>query len=115
MTIPYTESIIPATQPDPYLPLVKQVFRIDEVTWGSEKQNFLVRYRGDLLIESQDAYAKLSNGLQSLDVTPLFRVEDGGETIILMKGIVRNPPISPSQLIKRLSFRWFTLGNLART
>lgn len=95
MTIPYTESISPASQPDPYLPLVKQVFRIDEVTWGSEKQNFLVRYRGDLLLESEDAYAKLANGLQSLDVTPLFRVEEGSETIILMKGIVRPKPSNP--------------------
>ena len=95
MTIPYTQSLSPASQPDPYLPLVKQVFRIDEVTWGSDKQNFLVRYRGDLLLESQDAYAKLSHGLKSLDVTPLFRVEDGSETIILMKGVVRPTPSNP--------------------
>jgi membrane-associated protease RseP (regulator of RpoE activity) len=95
MTIPYTESILPASQPDPYLPIVKQVFQIDEVTWGSDKQNFLVRYRGNLLLESEDAYASLSSGLQSLDVTPLFRVEDGSETIILMKGIVRPKPSNP--------------------
>jgi membrane-associated protease RseP (regulator of RpoE activity) len=95
MTIPYTQSISPASQPDPYLPLVKQVFRIEEVTWGSEKQNFLVRYRGDLLTESQEAYAQLSNGLQSLDVTPLFRMEEGSETIILLKGIVRPKPSNP--------------------
>lgn len=95
MTIPYTESILPASQPDPYLPIVKQVFQIDEVTWGSDKQNFLVRYRGNLLLESEDAYSNLSSGLQSLDVTPLFRVEDGSETIILMKGIVRPKPSNP--------------------
>lgn len=95
MTIPYTESILPASQPDPYLPIVKQVFQIDEVTWGSDKQNFLVRYRGNLLLESEDAYSSLSSGLQSLDVTPLFRVEDGSETIILMKGIVRPKPSNP--------------------
>ena len=95
MTIPYTQSISPATQPDPYLPLVKQVFRIEEVTWGNEKQNFLIRYRGKLLIESQDAYAQLSKGLQSLDITPLFRVEEGSETIILLKGIVNPKPSNP--------------------
>jgi membrane-associated protease RseP (regulator of RpoE activity) len=95
MTIPYTQSIYPASQPDPYLNLVKQVFRIDEVTWGNEKQNFLVRYRGKLLIESQDAYAQLAKGLQSLDATPLFRVEEGSETIILLKGIVKPKPSNP--------------------
>ena len=95
MTIPYTQSISPASQPDPYLPLVKQVFRIEEVTWGKQKQNFLIRYRGKLLIESQDAYAQLSKGLKSLDVTPLFRVEGGSEAIILLKGIVKPKPSNP--------------------
>ena len=95
MTIPYTQSISPASQPDPYLPLVKQVFHIKEVTWGNEKQNFLVRYRGDLLLDSQEAFSKLSNGLQSLDITPLFRIEDDSDTIILMKGIVRPKPSNP--------------------
>jgi membrane-associated protease RseP (regulator of RpoE activity) len=95
MTIPYTESFTPASQHDPYLPIIKQVFGIEEVTWGSEKQNFLVRYRGNLLTESQEAYAQLSNGLRSLDVTPLFRMEEGSETIILLKGIVKPRPSNP--------------------
>jgi len=95
MTIPYTQSISPASQPDPFLLLVKQVFRIEEVTWGNGKQNFLVRYRGKLLIESQDAYAQLSKGLLSLDVTPMFRVEEGSETIILLKGIIKPKPSNP--------------------
>lgn len=95
MTIPYTQLISPASQPDPYLPLVKQVFRIEEITWGNEKQNFLIRYRGKLLVESQDAYAQLSKGLQSLEITPLFRVEGGNETIILLKGIVNPKPSNP--------------------
>lgn len=95
MTIPYTESFTPPSQHDPYLPIIKQVFGIEEVTWGSEKQNFLVRYRGNLLTESQEAYAQLSNGLRSLDVTPLFRMEEGSETIILLKGIVKPRPSNP--------------------
>ncbi len=95
MTIPYTQSISPASQPDPYMSLVKQIFRIEEVTWGDDQQNFIVRYRGDLRTESQEAYTQLSNGLQSLDVTPLFRVEDGSETIILVRGIVRPKPSNP--------------------
>ena len=89
MTIPYTQSIAPASQPDPYMPLVKQVFRIEDVIWGTEKQNFLVRYSGEILIDSQDAYEKLSKNLKSYDVTPLFRAEDGSEIILLLKGIVK--------------------------
>jgi len=95
MTIPYTQSIPSASQPDPYLPLIKQVFRIDDVTWGTENQNYLVRYRGELLIDSQEAYEKLSSGLKSHEVTPMFRVEDEQETIVLLKGIVRPRPSNP--------------------
>ena len=95
MTIPYTQSIAPASQPDPYMPLVKQVFRIEDVTWGTEKQNYLVRYSGEILIDSQDAYEKLSKNLKSYDVTPLFRFEDGHEIIVLLKGIVNPKPSNP--------------------
>jgi len=95
MTIPYTQSIPSASQPDPYLPLIKQVFRIDDVTWGTEDQNFFVRYRGNLLIDSQEAYEKLSTGLIPHEVTPMFRVEDDRETIVLLKGIVRPRPSNP--------------------
>lgn len=95
MTIPYTQSIPSASQPDPYLPLIKQVFRIDDVTWGTENQKFLVRYHGELLIDSQKAFEKLSSGLISHEVTPMFRIEDGRETIILLKGIVRPRPSNP--------------------
>jgi membrane-associated protease RseP (regulator of RpoE activity) len=95
MTITYTQSIASTSQADPYLQLVKQVFRIEEVTWGNEKQKFLVRYRGKLLLDSQEAYLQLSQGLQNLDVTPLFRLEDDGEIIVLLKGIVKPKPSNP--------------------
>jgi membrane-associated protease RseP (regulator of RpoE activity) len=95
MTIPYTQSIPSASQPDPYLQLIKQVFRIDDVTWGTEDQNFFVRYRGNLLIDSQEAYEKLSTGLIPHEVTPMFRLEDDRETIVLLKGIVRPRPSNP--------------------
>jgi Zn-dependent protease len=95
MTLPFAESL-PVSQPDdPYLPIVRQVFRVDDVTWGTEKQNFLLRYRGHLIMESELAYEKVSTALRSLDVTPLFRTESGQETIFLLKGIVRPKPSNP--------------------
>jgi membrane-associated protease RseP (regulator of RpoE activity) len=95
MTITYTQSIEPAPPPDPYLQLVKKVFQIEEVTWGDEKQNFLVRYRGRLLLESEAAYQQLSKSLQNLEITPLFRIEDGDQIIVLLRGIVRPKPSNP--------------------
>jgi len=95
MTIPYTQAIEPAPPPDPYIQQVKQVFKITDVTWGKDKQNFLVRYRGKLLLDSQVAYQNLANGLRHLDVTPLFRIEDGQQVIVLLKGIVKPRPSNP--------------------
>lgn len=95
MTIPYTQAIDPAPPPDPYIQQVKQVFKITDVTWGKDNQNFLVRYRGKLLLDSQVAYQNLANGLRHLDVTPLFRVEDGQQVVVLLKGIVKPRPSNP--------------------
>ena len=95
MTITYTQSFEPASPHDPYLQQVKQVFRIEEVTWGDEKKNFLVRYRGKLLLDSEAAYLQLSKSLKNLDVTPLFRIEEGEEIIVLLKGIVTPKPSNP--------------------
>ena len=95
MTIPYTQAIDPAPPPDPYIQQVKQVFKIIDVTWGKDNQNFLVRYRGKLLLDSQVAYQNLANGLRHLDVTPLFRVEDGQQVVVLLKGIVKPRPSNP--------------------
>jgi membrane-associated protease RseP (regulator of RpoE activity) len=95
MAITYTQIIDPSPPPDPYLQLINKVFQIEEVTWGNEKQNFIVRYRGKLLLNSQDAYQQLSKNLDYLDVTPLFRIEAGREVIVLLKGIVRPKPSNP--------------------
>jgi membrane-associated protease RseP (regulator of RpoE activity) len=95
MTIPYTQTLSPPSPADPYLPLVKQVFRIDDITWGNEKQNFIVRYHGNLLLDSQQAFDVLSKKLMSMDVTPLFRMEGEDETIVLLKGVVKPRPSNP--------------------
>lgn len=95
MAITYSQTIEPSPPPDPYLQLIKRVFQIEEVTWGKENQNFLVRYRGKLLLESEPAYQQLANSLEHLDVTPLFRIEDGREVIVLLKGIVKPKPSNP--------------------
>lgn len=95
MNITYSETLDSSPHPDPYLQIVNQVFQIDDYTLGDEKQNFLVRYRGKLLIDSQSAYQQLSTKLQSLEVTPLFRIEDGREVIVLLSGIVKPKSSNP--------------------
>lgn len=80
---------------DPYSPLVNRILRINHVTWGDEKLNYLVKYYGKLREDSQDAYNKLATSLNPLDVTPLFRNEDGHHTVILIKGVIRPKPSNP--------------------
>jgi len=95
MSIPYTQSL-PYTSPiDPYSLQVKRVLSIEEITWGDEKQYFLVRYRGRLIEDAAAAYEKLSTALHSMDVIPLFREEAGKHTITLMKGSLRTRPSNP--------------------
>ncbi len=95
MTIPFTESLPTSPPHDPYLSVVRRVFRIDGIVWGTEKQNFIVRYQGKLFQEPEEAYRILAAALRQMDVTPLFRVENGQETIVLLKGIVKPRPSNP--------------------
>lgn len=44
--------------------LVSRVFSIEEVTWGSAEHNFVVRYRGRLLIDLVEAYDRLAADLR---------------------------------------------------
>ncbi len=83
MTLPET---------DVFTSLVSRVFRVDEVTHGDPKQGYLLRYRGELIPDSVEAYDQLSAALLPYDITPLFRVQDGRQTILLMQGTIHPKP-----------------------
>ena len=75
--------------------LVRRVMRIDSTTWGTHKQKFLVRFQGELFVESEKAYDQLAESLRSKNVTPLFRIEDGFHTINLVEGVIDPKPSNP--------------------
>lgn len=78
----------------PYDALVRRIFHIDDVTTGNPQKDYLVRYRGRLLSEdSAAAYDQLSAGLAPLGVTPLFRMEEQQQTILL---VPKRPDARPS-------------------
>lgn len=78
---------------DPYTPLVSRVLRVEAVTWGEQKQGFVVRYRGNLYNEdTAAAYDELANSLKALNVTPLFRLEEGRHAVILVPGVIKPRP-----------------------
>jgi len=95
MTIPYTNSLPVVTPSDPYSSLIRPIFRIDDVTWGDEKGSYLVRFRGELLSDPEQAYDRLVTALAPLNVTPLFRQDGDKHAIVLLKGIHRVRPSNP--------------------
>lgn len=102
MTFPFPEFRSPASPADPYTAHVNRVLRVEEVTWGNGNEKFLVRYRGKLHGDSARAYDTLASLLRPLDITPLFRNEEGRHVIVLMKGVVR--PRSSKPLINLILF-----------
>ena len=58
--------------------IVGRFFSFTDVTLGEAKQGFLVRYRGQLRIDSAEAYDQLAEALKTFDLLPLFRKDEGG-------------------------------------
>ena len=80
---------------DAYTPLVARVLKIQDITQGALKSNYLVRYRGTLTLEAAQAYDQLAADLKPLDITPLFRNENGQAEVLLMPGTINPTPSNP--------------------
>ncbi|MGB8214862.1 MAG: site-2 protease family protein [Anaerolineales bacterium] len=72
--------------------LVSRVFRYDDVTLGDPKKGYFLRYRGELLRDSVEAYDQLAEALRPYDITPLFRLEEGRQTVLLVHGTIHPKP-----------------------
>ena len=97
--------------------IIKRVFRIEDTTLGDQKAGYLVRYHGQLLLDSIEAYDRLATALKPLEVTPLFRMEGKRQTILIVEGIQKLKPSNPRTnliffLLTVISV-WFTGGMLA--
>jgi membrane-associated protease RseP (regulator of RpoE activity) len=72
--------------------IVSRVFRVEEVTLGDPKQGFFLRYRGELIRDSGEAYDILAAALLPYNITPLFRIEGERQAILLMLGTIHPKP-----------------------
>ena len=71
-------------------PIVSRFLKVEDLTWGNPKKEFIVRYRGQLYNEdSAAAYDQLAATLRPMEITPLFRLEGKRHIILLMQGIIR--------------------------
>lgn len=78
---------------DNLTPLASRIMRIEDVTWGDQKQGFIVRYRGQIYNpDTAAAYDDLAQALRPLEITPLFRIEESRHAVILVAGVVHTKP-----------------------
>ena len=75
--------------------LVNRVLTVASITIGDHTENVLVRYRGQLRIDSTQAYDQLAAALQQYNITPLFREEEGQHVIVLLEGVLNPTPSNP--------------------
>jgi Zn-dependent protease len=84
------------TETDTLTPLIARVMRIDTITWGDPQKNYLARFQGELYNEDTSAaYDELAELLRPSKITPLFRLEDGRHTILLLPGLQKTRPSNP--------------------
>ncbi len=101
---PFLTQAPPTVDLDQIRDRVGRVFSIDSTTSG-DGRTIAARYRGHLTEDSEKAWRWLSAELRPLGCTPLFRVEDGGQVVIVALGVVAPSP----------SRAWISLVLLALT
>lgn len=75
--------------------IVERVLRIEDTTWGSSKQGYLARFRGQLYGDSATAYDQLAEALRLYEITPVFRMEGDRHVVLLLEGINHTTPSNP--------------------
>jgi len=83
---------MPDTNVDVFTHLIARYLNIADVTTGGEKENYLVRYRGQLYGDSAQSYEELASALKPYQVTPLFRKENEQAAIFLVPGLIEARP-----------------------
>lgn len=81
--------------PDPFGSLIREVFKVETTLWAYPGDIHVVRYVGQLTRDSIEAYDLLETKLAEKELTPLFRVEDGRQVIILIPALPQPKPTNP--------------------
>jgi membrane-associated protease RseP (regulator of RpoE activity) len=63
--------------------------QVRDVTLGDEKLGYAVRFRGELLLDSETAFDQLDPIFVGEGVTLLFRREDGQDSILALPGVIQ--------------------------
>ncbi len=90
--------------------IVGRVLRYSDVTVGEAKQGFFFRYRGQLVLEPEQAYDQLAEAVLPYNLLPLFRKDQEGRHIILL---VEPPALRKAPKGIRLNVIMFALTILS--
>ena len=71
--------------------MLSQVLRVDDMTLGDNEQ-YAVRFRGQLVMDSIEAYAIVSEKFRALCYTPLFRKDGATHVVLILRGIIAPTP-----------------------
>jgi hypothetical protein len=93
--------------------LVAGVFRIDDITLGESSADFLVRYRGQLEMDSIEAFDRLTMLLRPHGLMPLFRKDESGAQTIFLAN--RNPDPKPSNFLLNIGLFLLTVISVVWT
>jgi len=75
--------------------LVNRVMAIEDITLGSEKTPYLLRYRGRLRQDSETSYDQLAGWLKTYNLTPLFRWDEDRHVVLIIPGMPKPKPSNP--------------------
>lgn len=78
-----------------YTEIVSRYLKVEDVTAGDAKQKYLVRYRGQLVGDSAEAYDEIAAKMKPYDITPLFRKEKEQAVVLLVPGTINPKPSNP--------------------
>jgi membrane-associated protease RseP (regulator of RpoE activity) len=73
-------------------PIVRRFLYIEDITLGGEREHYLARFRGRLLVDSAQAYDQLAALLKPYEITPLFRMDGEQHAVLLVSGVIRPQP-----------------------
>jgi len=102
MTDPSTTDSGNQGRTDSLVQLVSQILDIEDYTLGGTKADFILRFSGRLKLSSEEAYQRLLEQLHPLQLTPLFRSENGTHLIYIKEALPK--PEEPSRRINYILF-----------
>lgn len=75
-------------------PIVAQVMMIEDTTYGGQ-DSYAVRFRGQLIGDSEAAYATVAEQFRPLGYTPLFRKDGASHLVLALPGVIDPPRSNP--------------------